>query len=330
MTVLVSGGAGYIGSHMAWELLDHGEEVLVVDNLSTGFNWLVPGQAQLVTGDIGDADLLDRLFEERSIDAVIHFSGSIIVPESVSDPLKYYHNNTCNALTLISACVRHGVRNFIFSSTAAVYGNPQTVPVPEDAPLEPISPYGTSKLMSEEILRDVAAAHDFRYAALRYFNVAGGDPAGRTGQSTANATHLIKVACEAALGKRDELVIFGTDYATSDGTGIRDYIHVSDLVAAHRLALDHLRAGGESTVLNCGYGHGASVLQVVDAVKRVAGIDFAVRRTDRRPGDSAEIVARADMARDLLGWRPQYDDLDVIVRHALDWERHLSARNRGQ
>jgi UDP-glucose 4-epimerase len=329
MTVLVTGGAGYIGSHMAWELLDHGEKVLVVDNLSTGFDWLVPGQAHLVTGDIGDADLLNRLFEDGLINAVIHFAGSIIVPESVSDPLKYYLNNTCNTQTLISACVRHGVKNFIFSSTAAVYGNPQTVPVREDAPLEPISPYGTSKLMSEQILRDVAAAHDFRYAALRYFNVAGGDPDGRTGQSTANATHLIKVACEAALGKRDELVIFGTDYATRDGTGIRDYIHVSDLVRAHRLALDHLCAGGDSAVLNCGYGHGASVLQVVDAVRRVAGIDFTVRQADRRPGDAAEIVAKADMARSLLGWRPQHDDLDTIVRHALDWERHLSTRNPG-
>jgi len=329
MTVLVTGGGGYIGSHMAWELLDHGETVLVVDNLSTGFDWLVPGQAQLVVADIGDASLLDRLFGDGTIDAVIHFAGSIIVPESVSDPLKYYRNNTCNTHTLISACIRHDVRHFIFSSTAAVYGNPRTFPVAEDAPLAPISPYGTSKLMSEQILRDVAAAHDFRYAALRYFNVAGADPAGRTGQSTANATHLIKVACEAALGIRDELVVFGTDYPTSDGTGIRDYIHVSDLVAAHRLALTHLRAGGESAVLNCGYGHGASVLQVVDAVKRVAGTDFSVRRAERRPGDAAEIVALADMARSLLGWQPQRDDLDEIVRHALNWERHLSARNRG-
>jgi UDP-glucose 4-epimerase len=329
MTVLVTGGAGYIGSHMAWELLDHGEAVRVVDNLSTGFDWLVPGQAQLVTGDIGEADLLETLFEDASIDAVIHFAGSIIVPESVSDPLKYYRNNTCNAQALIGACVRHGVKNFIFSSTAAVYGNPRIVPVPEDAPLAPISPYGRSKLMSEQILRDVAAAHDFRYAALRYFNVAGGDPAGRTGQSTANATHLIKVACEAALGKRDELVVFGSDYATPDGTGIRDYIHVSDLVTAHRLALDHLRAGGESAVLNCGYGHGASVLQVADAVRRVSGIDFSVRRADRRPGDAAEIVARADKARDLLGWMPRHDDLETIVGHALDWENHLMTRNLG-
>ena len=327
MTVLVTGGAGYIGSHMAWELLDHGEAVLVVDNLSTGFDWLVPGQARLVPGDIGDNGLLDSLFEDGSIDAVIHFAGSIIVPESVSDPLKYYRNNTCNALTLIEACVRHGIKHFIFSSTASVYGNPQSVPIPEDAPLAPISPYGTSKLMSEQILRDVAAAHDFRYAALRYFNVAGADPAGRAGQSTANATHLIKVACEAALGKRDELVVFGSDYPTKDGTGIRDYIHVSDLVAAHRLALDRLRAGGQSAVMNCGYGHGASVLQVVNAVKRVAGVDFAVRLAERRPGDAAEIVARADLVRKNLGWRPQHDDLDRIVRHALDWEKHLSTRN---
>ncbi len=329
MTVLVTGGAGYIGSHMAWELLDHGEAVLIVDNLSTGFDWLVPGQARLVTGDIGDADLLNSLFEDGSIDAVIHFAGSIIVPESVGDPLKYFRNNTCNTLTLIEACIRHGVKHFIFSSTAAVYGNPQIVPVREDAPLDPISPYGRSKLMSEQILCDVAAAHDFRYAALRYFNVAGADPAGRTGQSTANATHLIKAACEVALGKRDELVVFGTDYATRDGTGIRDYIHVSDLVAAHRLALDRLRAGGQSAVMNCGYGHGASVLQVVDAVKRAAGIDFAVRLADRRQGDAAEIVASADLARKNLGWRPQHDNLDTIVRHALDWENHLSTRNLG-
>ncbi len=251
------------------------------------------------------------------------------MPESVTNPLKYYQNNTCNAQTLIAACVRHGIRHFIFSSTAAVYGNPQTLPVAEDAPLEPISPYGASKLMTETILRDVAAAHDFRYMALRYFNVAGADPAGRTGQSTTNATHLIKVACEVAMGKRNELVVFGSDYATTDGTGVRDYIHVSDLVAAHRLALDRLRDGSESAVLNCGYGHGASVLQVVEAVKRVAGIDLAVRRADRRPGDAAEIVAKADRARTVLGWLPQHDDLDVIVRHALDWEKHLSTRNRG-
>ena len=327
MAVLVTGGAGYIGSHMVVNLVEAGEEVVVLDNLSTGFDWAVAGAARLVVGDLADTDLVHRVLAE-GVDAVIHFAGSVIVPESVADPLKYYRNNTSNTRSLIEACVETGVKNFIFSSTAAVYGDPQTVPVAETAPLRPLSPYGSSKLMSEIMLADTAAAHDFAYTALRYFNVAGADPEGRTGQSTAKATHLIKVACEAALGKRARLSIFGTDYDTPDGTGVRDYIHVADLVEAHRLALARLRAGGSSVVLNCGYGEGYSVRQVIDAVRRVSGRDIEVLEEPRRAGDSSKVVALAEAVRHELGWSPRYDDLDTIVSHALAWERHLAQRNK--
>ena len=327
MSVLVTGGAGYIGSHMVWELLDAGEEVVVLDRLSTGFDWAVPPEARLVVGDIADRDLVATLIRDHAVDAIIHFAGSIIVPESVADPLAYYENNTCKTRALIEAAVKGGVANFIFSSTAAVYGGAGMEPVREDARLAPESPYGASKLMSEWMLRDAAAAHGLRYSALRYFNVAGADPKGRTGQSTPGATHLIKVACETALDKRPYMQIFGKDYPTPDGTCIRDYIHVSDLVAAHRLALQRLRNGGASLVANCGYGHGYSVLEVIDAVRRVFGRDFDVRTGDRRPGDAAAVVANSDLARSELGWSPRYDDLDAIVRDALAWERILSRKN---
>ncbi|MDX5592838.1 UDP-glucose 4-epimerase GalE [Pseudovibrio sp. SPO723] len=327
MAILVTGGAGYIGSHMTWLLKDAGEKVVVIDNLSTGFEWALPGDVPLIRGDIGDRTLLDKVLTEHSIEGVIHFAGSIIVPESVSDPLKYYKNNTANSRELIEACVHHGVGKFIFSSTAAVYGDPETVPVDEDAPLRPLSPYGTSKLMTELMLSDVAAAHDFRYTALRYFNVAGADPEGRTGQSTKNATHLIKVASEAALGKRSELGIFGTDFDTPDGTGVRDYIHVSDLVGAHYLALNRLRDGGNSLVMNCGYGEGYSVRQVIEAVKAVSGVDFKVVEQPRRPGDSPKVVAKNDRVLKELSWKPKHNDLPKIVEHALNWEKKLSQRN---
>ncbi len=327
MAVLVTGGAGYIGSHMVWELLDAGEEVVVLDRLSTGFAWAVAPEANLVVGDIADTELVAGLIRDHEVDAIIHFAGSIVVPESVADPLAYYANNTCKTRALIETAVRAGVPNFIFSSTAAVYGGAGSEPVREDARLAPESPYGLSKLMSEWMLRDAAAAHGLRYAALRYFNVAGADPKGRTGQSTPGATHLIKVACETALGKRAAMQVYGTDYPTADGTCVRDYIHVSDLVAAHRLALQRLRAGGGSLVANCGYGHGYSVLEVIEAVRRVFGRDFAVETGARRAGDAAAVVANSDLARAELGWAPARDDLDLIVRHALAWERILSAKN---
>ena len=328
MTVLVTGGAGYIGSHMVWDLNDRGQKVIVLDNLATGFDWLLPGDVELIVGDVADTALLDGLLREHHVDAVIHFAGSIIVPESVENPLKYYRNNTAASLNLINACVCNGVRDFVFSSTAAVYGDPETVPVPETAPLNPVSPYGRSKLMVELMLADAAAAHEFSYFALRYFNVAGADPAGRSGQSTSEATHLVKVACEAALGKRDGVTVFGTDYDTADGTGVRDYIHVTDLVAAHRLALEHLRSGGEGGPLNCGYGHGFSVLEVIERVKALSGVDFDVKYADRRPGDSQSVIADSSRLGDALGWQPAHDDLDTIVGHALAWETKLAARNR--
>lgn len=325
MAILVTGGAGYIGSHMVWELVDTGHEVVVLDNLVTGFRSAVAPAAVFVEGDVGCETTLDKVFTQHAIDAVIHFAGSIVVPESVENPLKYYGNNTAVSRTLIEACVRHGVKKFIFSSTAAVYGDPEVVPIGEDADLAPLSPYGTSKLMTELMLRDVAAAHDFEYVALRYFNVAGADPKGRTGQSTANATHLIKVACQAALGRRSHLSVFGDDYDTPDGTGLRDYIHVSDLAAAHRLALGWLDKGGESGAMNCGYGHGFSVLEVIEAVKRVTGVDFTVKMEPRRAGDSPKVVAKADKIRAALDWQAAYDDLDTIVEHAYAWEKGLKA-----
>jgi UDP-glucose 4-epimerase len=328
MTVLVTGGCGYIGSHLVWALHDRAEKVVVLDDLSTGFDWAIPEAAELVRGNIGDRALLDTVLSRGDIDAIVHFAGSIIVPESVTDPLKYYWNNTVKSRELMAAAVRNGVKNFVFSSTAAVYGNPEIIPVPEDVALVPVSPYGSSKLMTEIMLRDTAAAHDFRYAALRYFNVAGADPKGRTGQSTKGATHLIKVACEALLGRRPSIEVFGTDYATPDGTGVRDYIHVADLAEAHVLALSHLRDTKTSLVANCGYGRGFSVLEVLKAVERVGGKPLPVTYGPRRPGDAEAIVARVDKIHAHLDWHPAHADLDTIVGHALAWEETLMRRNR--
>ena len=325
MSVLVTGGAGYIGSHMALELLDAGERTVVLDNLSTGLAPAVPSDAELIEGDIGDQGLVRDIIEGRGVDSIIHFAGSIVVPDSVADPLGYYLNNTVKSRALIETAVKCGVRHFIFSSTAAVYGMTGDRPVAEDAPLAPISPYGSSKRMTEIMLADAANAHDFAYVALRYFNVAGADPQGRAGQSTRRATHLIKVACETALGKRSHIQVFGTDYPTRDGTCIRDYIHVTDLTRAHLAALRHLRAGGASDVCNCGYGRGYSVLEVIDAVKRASGRSFDVRLGARRPGDPAVVIAATDKARTLLGWVPQHDRLDAMVFQALRWEERLSA-----
>ena len=330
MTVLVTGGAGYIGSHMVLELLDAGQDVVVLDNLTTGFDWAVPAQANLVVGDIADQALVLKLIEDHGIEAVIHFAGSIVVPESVADPLGYYHNNTVKSRDLIECCVRAGVGRFIFSSTAAVYGIPAESPAFEDALLAPISPYGSSKLMTEWMLRDVSRAHDFRCVALRYFNVAGADPQGRSGQSTPAATHLIKVTAQAAIGQRSHLDIYGRDYDTPDGTCIRDYIHVSDLARAHSRALDYLKEGGDSAVFNCGYGHGSSVLEVIDTVERVAGCKIKVHDAPRRLGDPPALVAGASRIRETLGWQPRHDDLDLIVRHALDWERRLGEPEAGK
>jgi UDP-glucose 4-epimerase len=328
MTILVTGGAGYIGSHMVHALVDAGENVVVLDDLSTGFDWALPSDTTLVIGETGDQPLVADVIARHEVDAIIHFAASIVVPDSISDPLGYYRNNTANSRALIECAVKGGVERFIFSSTAAVYGNPDTVPVGEDEPLRPMSPYGWSKLMTEIMLRDAAAAHGLPHVILRYFNVAGADPRLRTGQSTKGATHLIKVAVETALGLRPKMNVFGTDYATPDGTCIRDYIHVSDLVHAHRDALAYLRGGGASTTLNCGYGRGFSVLDVIDTVRRVSGVDFAVEMAPRRPGDPAQIVAASDRIRTLLGWRPQFDDIATIAQHALDWERKLATRNR--
>jgi len=326
MTVLVTGGAGYIGSHMVHELVDAGERVVVLDNLTTGFDWAVAPGVPLVVGDTGDQAQVAALMAEHRVDAVIHFAASIVVPDSVADPLGYYRNNTANSRSLIETAVKHGVRHFIFSSTAAVYGNPQRIPVREDDPTVSTSPYGSSKLMTEVMLRDSGAAYGLRHVILRYFNVAGADPLGRAGQSTKGATHLIKVALEAALGRRRKVDVFGTDYPTPDGTCIRDYIHVADLVAAHSDALAYLRGGGSSTTLNCGYGRGFSVLNVIETVKRVSGVDFTVEFTGRRAGDPAQIVAACDRARSTLGWQPRFDDLTSIVSDALAWERSLSRR----
>jgi UDP-glucose 4-epimerase len=324
MTILVTGGGGYIGSHMAHALVDAGEPVVVLDNLSTGFRSALPGSATLVVGDVGNEALVADVIKTHAVTEIIHFAASIVVPDSVRDPLGYYRNNTMNTRALLEVAVATGVRHFIFSSTAAVYGNPERVPVGEAAPLAPMSPYGHSKLMSEIMLKDAAAAHGLKYVILRYFNVAGADPRLRTGQSTLGATHLIKVAVETALGLRPQIDVFGTDYDTPDGTCIRDYIHVADLVRAHSDALAHLRRGGASDTFNCGYGHGYSVLDVIGAVKRASGRDFAVRLAARRPGDPAAIVADAARIRARLGWTPQFDDLDLIVAHALAWERKLA------
>ncbi|WP_350334894.1 UDP-glucose 4-epimerase GalE [Coralliovum pocilloporae] len=325
MSVLITGGCGYIGSHMVWELHDSGESVVVIDNLSTGFDWVLPKDVPLVVGDIGDQALVGQVIRDHGVNAIIHFAGSIVVPDSVTDPLGYYFNNTVKSRGLIEEAVSAGVNSFIFSSTAAVYGIPDTdSPIAEDMPLQPISPYGSSKLMTEIMLRDAAFAYpDFNYTALRYFNVAGADPKGRAGQSTPRATHLIKVANQTALGDRSHMDVFGTDYNTPDGTCVRDYIHVSDLAKAHALALARLRDGGDSLVANCGYGHGYSVLQVLEAVKRASGVDFAVNYVDRRAGDPPSLVANSERAGSVLGWEPSHADLDLIVETALSWERML-------
>lgn len=325
MSVLVTGGAGYIGSHMVLELVDAGETVVVIDNLSTGFRWAVAPGATLVVGDIADTALVKKTIEVHGVTAIIHFAGSIVVPESVANPLYYYLNNTANSRGLIQCAVETGVQQFIFSSTAAVYGNPQENPVTESATPAPMSPYGSSKLMTEIMLADTANAHDFRYVALRYFNVAGADPKGRSGQSTPKATHLIKVACETALGKRLMMEVFGTDYPTHDGTCIRDYIHVKDLARAHMSALAHLRKGGASNIFNCGYSKGFSVHEVIAAVKRASGNDFKVKLSPRRAGDPVAIVAASAKIRSELGWVPEHDDLQTIVAQALAWEKRVDA-----
>ena len=325
MAVLVTGGAGYIGSHMVHALVDAGERVVVLDNMSTGFPWAVASGATLAVAESGDQPRVAALIAEHGIDAIIHFAASVVVPESVLHPLAYYRNNMVNSRALIEAAVVSGVRYFIFSSTAAVYGNPERVPVSEEDPAVPLSPYGRSKLMTEMMLEDAGAAHGLHYGVLRYFNVAGADPLARTGQSTRGATHLIKVAVETAFGLRPKMDVYGTDYQTPDGTCIRDYILVWDLVRAHSQALAYLRAGGRSITVNCGYGRGFSVLEVIETVKQVSGIDFKVEIAGRRPGDPARIVAAADRARATLHWKPEFDNLPTIVSHALAWERKLQA-----
>jgi len=328
MAILVTGGAGYIGSHMVLALLDAGHDrVVVLDDLSTGFDWALPPEVTLVVGDVADQNLVAETIRRHGVTALAHFAARIVVPDSIADPLGYYLANTVKTRALIETAVREGVRHVIFSSTAAVYGEPDVVPVPEDLVAAPINPYGRSKLMSEWMIADAAKAHGFTYVILRYFNVAGADPRGRTGQSTHNATHLIKVATQAALGRRSHLDVYGTDYPTPDGSCLRDYIQVSDLAEAHRVALDHLRNGGASLTMNCGYGQGYSVLEVIEVVKRVSGRDFDVRLCPRRPGDPARIVAQADRIRS-LGWTPRHEDLDDIVAQALAWEEALPKRNR--
>ncbi len=325
MTVLVTGGAGYIGSHMVHLLKDAGESVVVIDNLSTGFTEALPDDVSLFIGDASDENLVEGVLNSHEIESVIHFAGSIVVSDSVRDPLSYYRNNVQTTRNLLNIVTKAGINRFIFSSTAAVYGNPDQTPVPEDAPTRPMSPYGMSKLMTEVMLHDIATAYGMNYVALRYFNVAGADPYGRTGLSTPGATHLLKVAVEAATGHREGLDIYGTDYPTPDGTCIRDFIHVSDLVAAHKSALDYLRAGGSPITLNCGYGHGYSVLEVIDAVRRISGRDFPIHAADRRPGDIMTMIADISRIRATLDWTPQFDNLDTIVTHMLAWEdKHVA------
>ena len=326
MTVLVSGGAGYIGGHMVLDLVDRSEPVVILDNLSTGFRWAAPPGTPLVVADAGDFETVLNTIRTHDVRSIIHFAARIVVPESVSDPLGYYLANTVKTRSLIAAAVAGGVKEFIFSSTAAVYGETSLEPVAESQPPAPVSPYGSSKWMSEMMLRDAAAAHGFTYAILRYFNVAGADPKGRYGQSTPVATHLIKVAAQAAVGKRDYMEMYGQDYPTPDGTCVRDYIHVSDLAAAHATALDHLRHGGKSIIVNAGYGRGYSVREVIDTVRKVSGVDFEVRQGPRRAGDPPAIVANADLLRRELGWTPRLDDLSKIVTHALSWEEELKRR----
>lgn len=320
--ILITGGAGYIGSHTARQLGEAGERLITLDNLSTGFREAVL-YGELVVGDTGDQALVSRVLKEHDIDTVLHFAAHTVVPESVEDPLKYYGNNTCNTRSMLQCCAEAGVENFIFSSTAAVYGTPESGIAHEDTPTSPINPYGTSKLMSEWMLRDLSAATDMKHVILRYFNVAGCDPEGRIGQATPNATLLTKVACEAAVGKRDAVYIYGTDYPTPDGTGVRDYIHVEDLAAAHVKAIEHLRKGGDSAILNCGYGHGFSVREMLQAVEKAGNIKLNIIEADRRAGDPPALIAGAEKVREVLGWSPAYDDLSVIASSALNWEKKL-------
>lgn len=330
MTVLVTGGAGYIGSHTVLALAEAGEDVVVIDDLSTGFSAYLPEGVPLFIGDAGDENLLEGVIAQHNVESIIHFAGSVVVPDSMRDPLGYYRNNFTTARNLLNVAVKRGISRFIFSSTAAVYGNPDQVPVPEHAPTRPLSPYGSSKLMTEIMLHDVAAAYSMQYVTLRYFNVAGADPQARIGLATVGATHLLKIAVEAATGQRAKIDVFGTDYPTQDGSCIRDFIHVTDLSQAHRSALAYLRNGGASTTLNCGYGRGYSVLETIDAVRRVSGRSFAVQYASRRPGDIMTMVADTSRIRGLLDWRPQYEDLETIAAHALAWEDKLFRERHGE
>ncbi|UVO31861.1 UDP-glucose 4-epimerase GalE [Bradyrhizobium arachidis] len=330
MTVLVTGGAGYIGSHTVLALAEAGEDVVVIDDLSTGFSAYLPEGVPLFIGDAGDENLVEGVIAQHNIESIIHFAGSVVVPDSMRDPLGYYRNNFMTARNLLNVAVKRGINRFIFSSTAAVYGNPDQVPVPEHAPTRPLSPYGSSKLMTEIMLHDVASAYGMQYVTLRYFNVAGADPQARIGLATVGATHLLKIAVEAATGQRAKIDVFGTDYPTQDGSCIRDFIHVTDLSQAHRSALAYLRRGGASTTLNCGYGRGYSVLETIDAVRRVSGRSFAVQYAPRRPGDIMTMVADTSRIRGLLDWQPQYDDLETIAAHALAWEEKLFRERHGE
>jgi UDP-glucose 4-epimerase len=330
MTVLVTGGAGYIGSHTVQALVEAGESVVVIDNLSTGFSAFLPEGVPLFIGDAADENLVEGVIAAHHVESIIHFAGSVVVPDSMRDPLAYYRNNTMTTRSLLNAAVKGGINRFIFSSTAAVYGNPDQVPVPEHAPTRPLSPYGSSKLMTEIMLHDTAAAHDMSYVVLRYFNVAGADPLARIGLATVGATHLLKIAVEAATGQRAKIDVFGTDYPTPDGSCIRDFIHVSDLAEAHRAALSYLRGGGTSATLNCGYGRGYSVLETIEAVRRVSGRNFAVQYAPRRSGDIMTMIADTGRIRTTLDWTPQYDNLETIAAHALAWEQKLFRERHGE
>src|ERR1700709_1735816 len=329
MTVLVTGGAGYIGSHMVQGVGEAGESVVVIDNLSTGFSTSLPEGVPLFIGDAADENLVEGVIAAHGVESIIHFAGSVVVPDSMRDPLAYYRNNTMTTRSLLNAAGKCGPSRFIFSSTAAVYGNPDQVPVPENAPTRPLSPYGSSKLMTEIMLHDVASAHDMKYVVLRYFNVAGADPLARIGLATVGATHLLKIAVEAATGQRAKIDVFGTDYPTPDGSCVRDFIHVSDLVQAHGAALSYLRGGGASTTLNCGYGRGYSVLETIEAVRRVSGRNFAIQYSDRRPGDIMTMIADTSRIASTLDWTPQYADLETIAAHALAWEEKLVHERHG-
>lgn len=326
MKAMITGGAGYIGSHTVLNLLDNGHDVTVVDDLSQGHEWAIDKRARFVKADIADEEMLHTVICEDGIDTIIHFAGSIVVPESVREPLKYYENNTVKSRSLIATAIRGGVKNFVFSSTAAVYGTPQKMPIDEQMPLSPESPYGSSKMMTEIMLRDVHEAYELSCAILRYFNVAGADIEGRAGQSSKLSTHLIKIACEVASGKRAKMSIFGDDYATQDGTCVRDYIHVSDLADAHRLAVEHLQSKGGMLIANCGYGQGYSVREVIDTVSEVSSCGIAAPVVDRRAGDPAELVADSTFIRETLGWQPKYNNLELIVQSALEWEKKLASR----